>query len=193
MSNFTLQSATTALILIDLQHSNVGRALAPYSGPQVVGQSARLAGAFRANGGTVVYVRVSVGEILRLPADTPMTRPVDAPPLPADACDLVPEAGVQGGDIVVTKKQWGAFYGTDLEQQLRRRGIRTLVMAGIATNFGVESTARQAFDQGFELVFAEDAMTSMSAELHQFSIQNLFPKMGRVRSTQQLLQSLGKQ
>lgn len=192
MSNFAIEPASTALILIDLQYGIVGRALAPYGGPQVVGQAVRLAEAVRAKGGTVVYVRVLIGEILRLAADTPTTRPADAPPLPANACELVPEAGVQEGDILVTKKQWGAFYGTDLEQQLRRRGIRTLMMAGIATNFGVESTARQAFDQGFELVFAEDAMTSMSAELHQFSVQNILPKMGRVRSTEQLLQILDK-
>ncbi|MES2102988.1 MAG: hydrolase [Pseudomonadota bacterium] len=192
MADFAINPASTALILIDLQHAIVGRPLAPLSGPQVVAQSVRLAEAFRARGSTVVYVRVLIDEILKLPADTPTTRPLDAPPLPANACELVPEAGVQPGDVLITKKQWGAFYGTDLEQQLRRRGIRSIVMAGIATNFGVESTARQAFDQGFELVFAEDAMTSISEELHRFSVQHIFPKMGRVRSTGQLLQALGK-
>jgi nicotinamidase-related amidase len=88
--------------------------------------------------------------------------------------------------VLITKRQWGAFYGTDLDQQLRRRGIKTLVMSGIATNFGVESTARAAFDRGYELVFVEDAMSSLAADPHDFAIKELFPRMGRVRSTETL-------
>jgi nicotinamidase-related amidase len=91
----------------------------------------------------------------------------------------------------VTKRQWGALYGTDLEQHLRRRGIRTIVIGGIATNIGVESTARAAFDQGYEVVFAEDAMSSLSAEIHAFPIKNIFPLMGRVRSVEQIVKALG--
>jgi nicotinamidase-related amidase len=98
---------------------------------------------------------------------------------------------VQAGDLIVTKRQWGAFYGTDLEQHLRRRGIRTIVIGGIATNFGVESTARAAFDQGYEVVFAEDAMSSVSAEVHEFPIKNVFPRMGRVRTVEQIVKALG--
>lgn len=84
----------------------------------------------------------------------------------------------------------GAFYGTDLEQQLRRRNIRTIILGGIATNFGVECTARSAFDRGYQLVFAEDAMSSVSAEAHQFSVDTIFPRMGRVRSTAQIITAL---
>jgi nicotinamidase-related amidase len=98
---------------------------------------------------------------------------------------------VQPGDVVVTKRQWGAFYGTDLEQHLRRRGIRTIVLGGIATNIGVESTARAAHDQGYEVVFAEDAMSSLSAEVHEFPIKNIFPRMGRVRSVEEIMKALG--
>ncbi len=92
--------------------------------------------------------------------------------------------------VLITKRQWGAFYGTNLEQQLRRRGIRTIILAGIATNMGVESTARAAQDQGYELVFAEDAMSSMSAEFHQFAVQNIFPMMGRVRISAEIIEAL---
>ena len=87
----------------------------------------------------------------------------------------------------LTKPQWGAFYGTELGQQLLRRSIRTIVLAGIATNFGVESTARAAFGQGYELVFAEDAMSSVSTDAHSFTVNNLFPRMGRVRSAEQII------
>jgi nicotinamidase-related amidase len=182
---------TTALLQIDLQHSNLGRTLAPYPGSQVVANSVRLANAFRQHGGTVIFVRVDVTQLLRLSADAPLSRPLDAPPLPAHACDLVPEAAVQEGDLIITKKQWGAFYGTDLEQQLRRRQIRTIALTGIATNIGVESTARAAYDLGYELLFAEDAMSGISAEEHRFTTEHMFIRMGNVRSTDAILRSLG--
>ncbi|MGF6755433.1 isochorismatase family protein [Paraburkholderia sp. GAS42] len=187
----SLDPKTTALVLIDLQHGIVGRELAPYPGSQVVENSVRLAEATRAAGGTVVFVRVLLTELLQRLTDAAPQAP-NTPPPPAIASELVPEAGVQPGDLVVTKRQWGAFYGTDLELHLRRRGIRTVVMAGIATNFGVESTARAAFDQGYDLVFIEDAMSSMSAEAHKSSTEGVFRVMGRVRSTAGYVEALGQ-
>jgi len=182
--------ASTALVLIDLQHSNVARELAPHSAQQVVAHSVQLAEAMRQRGGTVVYVRVLIQELLHLPADVALARPASAPPLPDNATELVPQAGVQQGDIVIAKRQWGAFQGTDLEQQLRRRGITTLIFTGIATNFGIESTARAATDLGYAVIFAEDAMSSLRTDLHEFSIKNIFPFMGKVRSTADLISSL---
>ena len=123
-----------------------------------------------------------------LPADAPNPRPPGG--YPAAASELVPEAGMQPGDVLIAKRQWGAFYGTGLEQQLRRRGVRTVIMGGIATNIGVESTARAALDMGYELVFAEDAMTTFSADAHTFAVTQIFPRMGRVRSTEQILAAL---
>ncbi|MES2347214.1 MAG: isochorismatase family protein [Pseudomonadota bacterium] len=186
----TIHPSSTALMLIDLQNSNVGRELAPHSSQVVVENSARLAEALRAKGGTVVYVRVLVNELLRLPADISVARDPNAPPLPPEASELVAQAGAQLGDIVIAKRQWGAFHGTDLDLQLRRRGIRTIIMGGIATNFGVESTARAASDQGYALVFAHDAMSSIKAEMHQFSVQGIFPILGHVRSTAEVLAAL---
>lgn len=190
MNPISIDPAITALVLIDLQQSNVARELAPHSSQQVVAHSAQLAEAMRQRSGTVVYVRVLIKELLPLSADVALSRPASAPPLPENATDLVPEAGCQESDIVIAKRQWGAFQGTDLEQQLRRRGITTLVLAGIATNFGIESTARAATDLGYAVVFAEDAMSSLRADLHEFSIKNIFPFMGKVRSTADLLSSL---
>lgn len=184
-----LNPKSTALVLIDLEHGIVGRELAPYSGKDVVEHAAALAAALRSAGGTVIYVHVLLHEILRQSADKPMM-PANAPLPPAAASELVPEAGLEPGDVLVTKRQWGAFYGTSLDQQLRRRGITTIIMGGIATNFGVESTARAALDQGYELVFAEDAMSSLSPEMHSFSIEKTFPIMGRVRSTEEIIAAL---
>jgi len=125
-----------------------------------------------------------------------LTPPVDSPnppaQLPPDWSQLVQEIGPRDGDLLVTKHQWGAFYGTELDLQLRRRGVRTIVLCGIATNFGVESTARDGWERGYEIVFAEDAMTGLTAEAHQFAIATIFPRLGRVRSTEQILISLTK-
>ena len=190
MNRVKLDPKSTALVLIDLQNGIMGRTLAPHAAGDVVQRAAKLASAVRSKGGTVVYVRVDVSDMLHLPVDTPARDP-NAPPLPPTASELVADCGYQAGDLLITKRQWGAFYGTGLDQQLRRRGVRTIVMGGVATNFGVESTARVAYDRGFELVFVEDAMSSMSEEMHRFAVPSIFPRMGRVRSTEEVLQALG--
>jgi nicotinamidase-related amidase len=116
---------------------------------------------------------------------------VDAPPPGRfGGSDLLPEIGPRPGDIVITKRQWGAFYGTELDLQLRRRGVRAIVLGGIATNIGVESTARDAYERGYGQVFVEDAMSSLSAEGHKMTLDVIFPRIGRIRSTEQVLQAL---
>lgn len=176
----------TALVVIDLEHGIVGRpGLAPYTGPEVVERTRKLADALRSKGGTVVWIHVLLHEMVQLPADKPMQRGSEPPP--PSASEIVPEAGVQPEDAVIAKRQWGAFYATNLEQTLDRRGIETIIMAGIATNFGVESTARAAYDAGYALIFAEDAMTTMNADWHTFSTKNLFPVMGKVLPTEEIL------
>ena len=184
--DLALDAKKTALVVIDLEHGIVGRpGLAPYGGPEVVQSTRKLADALRAKGGTVVWVHVLMHEILRLPVDRPMQGGSEPPP--PSASEIVPEAGVQAGDAVVAKRQWGAFYGTNLEKTLDRRGVETIIMAGIATNIGVESTARAAYDAGYALVFAEDAMTTMSAEWQAFSTKNLFPIMVKVGTTEEII------
>ncbi len=179
---------SSALILIDLQNGITSRQLAPYSSADVVSRAKQLATELRRRGSTIVFVHVLMSEVLSLPVDSP-TRDPNAPPPPASASELREDLDRQPEDLIITKRQWGAFYGTELGQQLHRRGIRTIIIGGIATNFGVESTARAAFDRGYELIFVEDAMSSFSADAHQFATQTIFPRMGRVRSTQQVLEA----
>jgi len=155
----------------------------------VLGNCAMLAGEMRDRGAMVIYVRVLVDELLALPADAPMKKP-GTPAPPPDAVHFAPQAQLQASDHVVTKRQWGAFHGTDLYQLLRRRNIKTIVLGGIATNYGVESTARAAFDRGYELVLVEDAMSGMQADAHNFSCENVFRTMGRVRSTREVIDAL---
>jgi nicotinamidase-related amidase len=189
MSDLDIDIARTALVLIDLQNSNVKRDLAPYTAEQVVGNCVLLAGEMRDRGGMVIFVRVLVDQLQLPPADAPLRKP-GTPAPPPDASHLAPDAQVQAQDIVVTKRQWGAFYGTELDQLLRRRHIKTIVLGGIATNFGVESTARAAFDRGYEVVFVEDAMSSMQADMHKFACEHTFRIMGKVRSTRHVIDAL---
>jgi nicotinamidase-related amidase len=187
----SIDPATTALVLIDLQKGIVARSTAPHSSAEVVATAARLADAFRQRGGLVVLIHVQFRdpkERVSVTVDQPM--PAAAPPAP-DWSDVVPEIGPRPGDIVVVKRQWGAFYGTELELQLRRRGIKTIVLGGIATNMGVESTARNANERGFDQIFVEDAMASFSAEMHRFAIENIFPRIGRVRTAEEVVGALG--
>jgi nicotinamidase-related amidase len=189
-SQIVLSVERTALVLIDLQRGIMQRQTAPHSASDVLARSVRLAKRFRAKGAPVVLVNVSYSpngaDRLNQPIDTPA---MGAPEPGWD--QLVSDLGPEPGDILITKRQWGAFYGTALDLQLRRRGIGTIVIGGIATNFGVESTARDAYERGYALVFVEDAMAGLSAEAHGFAITTIFPRIGRVRSTDAVVGALG--
>jgi nicotinamidase-related amidase len=191
MSSLQLDAKKTALVLIDLQNGimafpNPG----PYSCADVMQNASRLAEAFRAKGATVVYIRVDMNDVLKLPVDTPMRDP-NAPPPPASASELAPQSGYQTGDLVIKKRHWGAFAGTTLEQELRERGVETVVLGGVSTNAGVESTARQGTGLGFAFVIVEDACTSsMGAEAHRFAVEKIFPRLARVRKTEEVAVAL---
>jgi nicotinamidase-related amidase len=189
MPELSIDPKSTALVLIDLQNGITSRVTAPHASADVISRAVRLADAFRARGSTVVLVRVAFApdgsDRLKMPTDEPVPAMTPAP----DWSEIRAELGPKPGDIVVTKHQWGAFYGTEMDLHLRRRGIKTIVIGGISTNFGVESTARDAFERAFALVFAEDAMAAMSADAHSFAVTTIFPRLGLVRSTADILQA----
>jgi len=171
---------TTALVLIDLQNGIVAMPLQPRSGPDVLAAGKALAEKFRAAQAPVVLVNVAFAADF---ADAPPAN-VDQPfrpagGLPPDWSNLV-DGLAQPSDLRVTKRQWGAFTGTDLDLQLRRRGVRTIVLGGIATNFGVESTARFAWELGYDVAVVEDACASPAAELHEMAFRAIFPRIARV-------------
>lgn len=192
MEAFTLNPAQTALVVIDLQNQVVSLQTAPYSSMLVVENTAKIATALRAKGGFIVWVRVALSpdgkDALRPVSDVSFQRPN---PPPTDPTSLVARVNAQPGDHILTKKQWGAFYGTDLDLQLRRRRLTTIILTGIATCFGVESTARDAFERGYEQIFVEDAMSSLTKEEHEHAVKRIFPRMGRVRRTQDVLAAIG--
>jgi nicotinamidase-related amidase len=182
----------TAIVVIDLQKGIVQMpGGAPHTKSAVIANCARLLTSARAAGAQPVLVHVGGSpdgaDRLKLNSDQPM-RSISQPP--PDWTDLVPDLNQQPSDIVILKRQWGAFYGTDLDLQLRRRGLTTIVLCGVSTEIDVESTARDAYERGYELVLAEDAMTSSNPEGHANSIERIFPRLGRVRSTDEILAAL---
>jgi nicotinamidase-related amidase len=176
----------TALVLIDLQQGIVGMPLAPHSGAHVVAQCAKLADRFRQAKAAVVLVHVSFSpdgaDALKTETDAKSNFK-----FPANWTEFVPEIGPRENDIIITKRQWGAFHGTELDLQLRRRGIRQIVLGGIATNFGVESTARAGHEHGYQMILVADGMASHTPEHHDFAVQKIFPRLGLVRSTEEIL------
>jgi nicotinamidase-related amidase len=183
---------TTALVVIDLQKGIVSTPAQPYESKDVIANAAKLAKIFRQNKMPVFLVRVSTSSDGkdRLSPITDSENSWSKNPMPADWSDIVPELGPDPSDFVITKKQWGAFYGTELDLQLRRRKIETIVLCGIATNIGVESTARFAFEYGYQQIFAEDAMGSRSQAEHDNTVQTTFARIGRVRKTEEIVASL---
>jgi nicotinamidase-related amidase len=190
MSNALIDRSKTALVVIDLQKGVVGRQTAPYAPDIVVKNAAAIADACRKNGMPVFLVRVAFAadekDALRPVCDMPWIAPSRSP----DWTEIVPEMGPKPGDFIITKHQWGAFHGTELDLQLRRRGMTTIVLCGISTNIGVESTARFAFEYGYNQVFVEDAMAALSAEEHAVTVTKIFPRIGSVRKTAEIVSDL---
>lgn len=188
-SAIKLDQRRTAIVVIDLQKGIAGMpGGAPHPKSAVIANCASLLSAARAAAAQPVLVHVGGSpdgaDRVCTPTDQQMR---STGPLPPDWSELIPELDRQPGDIVILKRQWGAFYGTDLDLQLRRRGFTSIILCGIATEFGVESTARDAYERNYELIFAEDAMTGTSAESHSNSVERIFPRLGRVRSTAEIL------
>jgi len=181
----TVLDPVTALVLIDLQKGIVGLPTAhPTAG--IVERSAQLAKAFRARGLPVVLVNVAGVAPGRIDAPARMGA------LPPDWAELVPELDQQASDHTVTKLQWGAFHGTSLDQYLRRRGVTEIVLAGVATSIGVESTARYAHELGFNVTLAVDAMADLRPEAHANTIAHIFPRLGETGTSQEIIALLAK-
>ena len=179
----TTLDPNTALIVVDLQKGIVSL---PVSHPigDVIERARALADAFRARGLPVVLVNVAGGA----PGRT--EQPPQTGPRPDGWTDLIPELNRQPGDIVVTKRSWGAFATTTLDAHLRTRGVTHVVIAGVATGTGVEATARQAYEQGFNVTLAVDAMTDRRPEAHDYSVRHVFPRLGETGTSRQIIDLL---
>lgn len=178
MSSFTLDRHA-ALVVIDLQKGIVAMPTA-HPSQEIVARAAALARAFRSRALSVALVNVAG----QAPGRTERQLDADLPP---DWTELVPELGAEPGDHLVTKLQWGAFTGTSLDHILRRQGVTQVILAGISTSIGVESTARAAHELGYNVGLVTDAMTDLQDEAHRHSVEAVFPRLGERTTTAELL------
>jgi nicotinamidase-related amidase len=175
----------TALIVIDLQK---GILAFPTAHPtdKVVKLARQMIDAFRQHHLPIVFVNV---------AGVAPGRTESAPragQFPPDWTELVPELNRQPADHLVTKRTWGAFTNTGLDEHLKKLGVTQLVILGVATSVGVESTARYAYENGYHITLAIDAMTDMNADAHTNSITRIFPRLGETGMTQEIIDLLNK-
>ncbi len=180
----TKLDANTALIVVDLQKGIIG---APFSHPigGVVERACALIKCFRACGLPVVLVNVAGSA----PGRTEQPSRYNGL-FSEEFATFVPELGQQLSDIVVTKRSWGAFATTDLSAILQAKGVTQVVVTGVATGTGVESTARQAYEEGLNVTLAIDAMTDARPEAHAYSIKHVFPRLGETGTSQDVIDLL---
>ncbi len=180
----TTLDPNTALIVIDLQKGIIeGDFIHPIG--EIVDRTRMLIDVFRAKKLPVVLVNVTG----RAPGRTEQGSRSNAS-FTEGWTDLLPELDRKPSDIVVTKRSWGAFATTDLERQVKARGVTQVVVAGVATSGGVEATARQAYEQGFHVSLALNAMTDTREETHEYSTRKVFPRLGETGSTQEIISML---
>ena len=174
-----------ALIVIDLQKGTVASPASTHQVAEVVERAARLAVSFRERGLPVVLVNVTGGAPGRTDAG-----PKKSLALPDEWAEFVPELMRQPDDHIVTKRRPGAFIGTDLHEYLQRQGGTQVVVAGVATSFGVESTARSAYDHGYNVTLVIDAMADRDPDAHRHSAEKVFPRFGETTTTDEVLRLL---
>lgn len=175
--------AVPALVLIDLQKGIVNRPTA-HPAMEIVNRAAQLAQAFRRRKFPVVLVNVEGSAPGRTQTAWPRGQ------LPADWIELVPELSPAQDDILISKRNWGAMIRTGLHDILQKKGVTQIFIGGISTSIGVESTAREAFGLGYNVVLIQDAMTDLSADNHRHTVEQIFPRLGELTPTMDLLQRL---
>lgn len=187
-----LDPTTTALIVIDLQQGVLSLDPVPHGRDQIVANSAALGRAF-ATAGAPIFLTVTdyapgYADAPTGMADAPWALPEEG--LPSDFASLVPEIEALPAAARITERQMSAFFGTELDLQLRRRGCRAVVICGVATNMGVEATARAAFELDYHVVVAADACGSVAPGWHEFAIDNILPRIARVRPTADIAEAM---
>lgn len=180
----------SALVVIDMQKGIV-RFPTVHPASEVTKNVLRLVEAFREKERPVVLVHVGWRPDRADAVKARTQMPMPASPFPPDFFEYLDELRADPSrDILVHKRQWGAFYGTDLDLQLRRRGVTNIVLCGISTSIGVESTARDAWERSYNITFASDAMTDMNADAHERSLSIIFPRIGEIGTTEEILAKL---
>jgi nicotinamidase-related amidase len=170
-----------ALIVLDLQVATAALPTTPNTAPEIIGRSARLANAFRDKGLPIVWVTVDGGVSGRIENQG------EAPDLPSDWAELLPELGVQASDKTLAKQAWGAFHDERLHTMLQGLGVQQVVLTGVTTSFAVESTARAAYERNYHIVVVSDAIGDLDAAAHENSVSRIFPNLGEVGTADDVL------
>ena len=187
-----LEKSTTALIIIDLQIGILDPEPVPFGRDQIVQRAAALGRAFEQVGAPIVLTMtdfaLGYADAPRGLADSPWALPKEG--LPPHFAKLVPEIDALPAAVRLVKRQMSAFFGTELDLQLRRRDCKTVVLCGVATNMGVEATARAAFDFNYNVVLTSDACASVAPGLHDFAMEKILPRIARVRKTNDIIKAM---
>jgi ureidoacrylate peracid hydrolase len=99
--------------------------------------------------------------------------------------EVAPEVAPVAGDVVIPKRRWNSFFQTDLDLQLRVRGIDTIIICGGSTDVGIASTVFAARDLDYGIVVVKDCCYSARGNNNEFFMERVFPRMGRVMTVDQ--------
>lgn len=189
-SDLMIDAKTTALVLVDFQNFSVKMQTTPISPREALANGVRLANACREKGVLVVLIRVGHPSNHTPHPNLPIDQAFSGFDYSDNPMELCAELGPKKGDVIVDKYNWGAFYQTNLDAQLRRRGIRTLIMGGLVTHIGVDTTMRQAQERNYAQILASDAVAAFEISQHEHVMQHVAPRLAKVRTTNQILAAL---
>ena len=192
--------ARTAHVVIDLQNGFMepGAPVEVPAARDIVGNVNAISAAVRRGGGTNVFLRMTVDEA-SLQSWSNWFRYFHTPGSTGSFTDsfgrgrhywtLWPELDVQDGDVTIDKTRFGAFVpgASDLHETLQARGIDTLIVTGTLSNCCCESTARDAMQMNYKLIFVSDANAAMTDAAHNATLDNMCMLFADVRPTDEVL------
>lgn len=190
----SLNLSKTAYLAIDLQDGILNNGvLAPYSSDAVLLASDQLAETFKNTEALITLVNVDATSFHYLhPARYTREQPIKVPDSYMQLSMAIATDDTASNVVTVTKHNPGAFFGTDLDLQLRRRGIDTIILSGLTTSNGVYATALDAFQHGYQLYIVEDATSDRDPDLHHLFFDKLYPKLGTVVTLDQVFSMIGR-
>ncbi|MGD1329967.1 cysteine hydrolase [Enterococcus faecium] len=189
--NMIFDLSKTAFVAIDMQKEIVNNGtFSPHTAASILTNNDLLVRTLKRTAALKVLVNVDISTFPYLSQQTDMGGMTAS--VPPEFTDLLLKDSLKDTDnmLTITKYNPSAFFGTSLDLQLRRRGIETIILSGVATTNGVYATALDAFQHGYHIVLAEDACSDRDKESHQLFIKKIFPKTARVRSTKQIIEAI---
>lgn len=189
--NMIFDLSKTAFVAIDMQKEIVNNGtLSPHTAASILTNNDLLVRTLKRTAALKVLVNVDISTFPYLSQQTDMGGMTAS--VPPEFTDLLLKDSLKDTNnmLTITKYNPSAFFGTSLDLQLRRRGIETIILSGVATTNGVYATALDAFQHGYHIVLAEDACSDRDKESHQLFIKKIFPKTARVRSTKQIIEAI---